>query len=76
MDNVDAKLGEIIRLKRKEMRMTQTELADKVGTTKQCIYYYEKGTRGLTMSLFFRICDVLNLDVNDIQNSVTGKETR
>ena len=76
MDNVDVKLGEIIRSKRKEMKMTQTELADKVGTTKQCIYYYEKGTRGLTMSLFFKICDALNLDVNDIQNTVSRKETK
>lgn len=70
MDSVDVKLGQIIRSKRKEKRMTQTDLAERVGTTKQCIYYYEKGTRGLTMSLFFRICDVLDLDPNEIQNLV------
>lgn len=72
MNNVDVKLGEIIRAKRKEMHMTQTDLANKAGTTTQCIYYYEKGTRGLSMSMFFALCDILNLDPNDIQKQVTG----
>ena len=71
MDKVDIKLGEIIRQRRKEMKMTQTELALKVGTTKQCIYYYEKGSRGLTMSMFFNICRALDLDPNYIQKEVT-----
>jgi len=71
MNKVDVKLGEIIRARRKDMRLTQKELANKVGTTAQCIYYYEKGTRGLTMSLFFKLCSVLNLDPNEIQKEVT-----
>ena len=70
MNEVDVKLGSIIREKRKEMRMTQTDLALKLGTTKQCVYYYEKGTRGLTLSLFFKVCDVLGLDPNEIQKLV------
>jgi len=73
MDIVDVKLGQIIRNKRKEMKMSQTELATRVGTTKQCIYYYEKGTRGLTLSLFFKICKTLDLDPNDIQKEVLTK---
>ena len=71
MDKVDTRLGEIIKARRKEMKLTQAELADKVGTTAQCIYYYEKGTRGLPMSLFFKLCSILNLDPNKIQEEVT-----
>ena len=71
MNSVDVKLGEIIRARRKELRMTQTDLANKVGSTTQCIYYYEKGKRGLTMSMFFKICKVLNLDPNEIQKAVS-----
>ena len=70
MDKVDVKLGEIIRAKRKEMKMSQTDLAQRVGSTKQCIYYYEKGTRGLNMSLFFKICRALDLDPNEIQKQI------
>ena len=71
MESVDEKLGAIIREKRKAMGLSQTELAEKVGTSKQCIYYYEKGTRGLTMSLFFKICKVLHLNPNEVQRRVS-----
>lgn len=37
------KAGERIKLRRKEIGMSQTELAEKVGTTKQNIYKYENG---------------------------------
>ena len=75
MDNViDKKIGEIIKDKRKSLKMTQTDLAKRVGTTTQCIYYYENGKRGLTMSLFFKICDVLNLSPNEIQSVTKGEK--
>ena len=70
MDSVDVKLGEIIRARRKEKRMTQTDLALRVGSTKQCIYYYENGLRGVPMSIFFKLCDVLDLNPNEIQRLV------
>lgn len=71
MNDVDVKLGAIIKARRKEMGMSQSDLAEKVGSTKQCIYYYEKGTRGLTMTLFFSICKALYLDPNEIQRQVS-----
>lgn len=70
MNRVDVLLGEIIHDRRKEMRLTQTELANKVGTTTQCIYYYEKGKRGMPISIFFKICRVLGLEPNDIQREI------
>jgi len=70
VNNVDEKIGQIIRDKRKSLKLTQADLAYLVGTTKQCIYYYEKGTRGLSMTLFFRICNVLQLNPNDVQRDV------
>ena len=71
MENVDVKLGAIIKARRKSLGLSQTELAEMVGTTKQCIYYYEKGIRGLSMSLFFKICKVLYLNPNDIQRQIS-----
>lgn len=70
MDNADVLLGEIIRTRRKELRMTQTDLANRVGSTTQCIYYYEKGKRGMPISLFFKVCTVLGLEPNDIQRQI------
>ena len=37
------KVGERIKLRRKEIGISQTDLADKIGTTKQNIYKYENG---------------------------------
>ena len=37
------KVGERIKLRREDIGMTQTELAEKVQSTKQSIYKYENG---------------------------------
>lgn len=37
------KIGDRIKIRRKEIGMSQTELADKIGSTKQNIYKYENG---------------------------------
>lgn len=70
MERADVLLGEIIRTRRKEKRMTQTDLANRVGSTTQCIYYYEKGRRGMSISLFFKICSVLDLSPDEIQRQI------
>lgn len=67
MDEADIILGGIIRAKRRQLKMTQTELAKKVGSTTQCIYYYEKGLRCINATLFFKICKALDIDPNEVQ---------
>ena len=73
MDDVDRMVGEIIREKRKLLKWTQVDLAARVGTTAQSIYYYEKGLRGIPMSMFFKFCNALDLSPNDIQKEITGR---
>ena len=47
-------------------RMSQQELADKVGVSKQTIFVMEKGNYGPTLLLAFRIADFFGVSVSDI----------
>jgi len=47
-------------------RLSQQELADQVGVSKQTIYVMEKGNYVPTLLLAFRIADFFNVDVNEI----------
>ena len=71
MDDIDVKLGQLIKAKRKERRLTQTQLAEKVGSTTQVIYYYEKGKRSMSAGFFFKLCEALDLDPNEIQKQLS-----
>lgn len=60
--------GEILRKRRKELGMTQKELAEKVGRERTYINRIEKGETDLQLSSFIRIASalgiMLRLDVN------------
>lgn len=56
-------VGQIILDARKQERMTQTDLAKKVGTDKTYISRIEKGTVEPGVGLFFRIMNALGLKV-------------
>ena len=55
--------GEILRDRRKELKMTQQELADKVGTARSYIARVEKGETDMQMSSFLRIASAMGLSV-------------
>jgi len=55
-------------------RMSQQELAEKVGVSKQTIFVMEKGNYVPTLLLAFRIADFFNVDVNDIFTYVKGND--
>lgn len=60
--------GEILRERRKELGMTQKELAERVGRERTYINRIEKGETDLQLSSFIRIAEALGirlrLDVN------------
>ncbi|GAY30253.1 MULTISPECIES: helix-turn-helix transcriptional regulator [Bacteroidales] len=56
-------VGQIILDARKQERMTQSDLAKKVGTDKTYISRIEKGAIEPGVGLFFRIMDALGLKV-------------
>ena len=59
--------GQLISDARKQERMTQAELAEKVGTNKSYISRIEKGALEPGVGLFFRIIDALGLKVEIVK---------
>lgn len=55
-------------------RMSQKELADAVGVSKQTIYVMEKNNYSPSLVLAFRIANFFDVDVNDIFNYVGGSD--
>ena len=54
--------GEILRDRRKELKITQQELAEKVGTARSYIARVEKGETYIQISSFFRIARALGIE--------------
>ena len=55
--------GEILRDRRKEIGMTQKELAEKIGRNRTYINRIERGETDLQLSSFIRITDALGISV-------------
>jgi len=53
--------GEILRDKRKELKITQEQLAEKVGKKREYISLLEKGETDMQLSTFFNISQALGL---------------
>jgi DNA-binding XRE family transcriptional regulator len=53
--------GEILRDKRKELKITQKQLAEKVGKKREYIALLEKGETDMQLSTFFNISQALGL---------------
>lgn len=54
--------GKILRDRRKELKITQQELAEKVGTARSYIARVEKGETDMQVSSFFRIARALGIE--------------
>lgn len=62
---------------RTDRKITQQDVADKLGIARQNVGYWEKGIRTLDIDTFFVICDIYNIDpINvlvDLRKSVCQK---
>ena len=54
--------GEILRDRRKELKMTQNELAEKTGTNRSYIARLEKGETDMQLSSFLKIAHALKIE--------------
>src|SRR5580704_18670594 len=62
-DALDIAVGQRIRVERLARRMSQTELADKIGVSFQQVQKYEKGTNRVGAGRLTRIAEVLGIPV-------------
>lgn len=59
-------VGAAIRDRRKELKISQQAVADKIGITRGAYSQYETGKNAISMEVWFKIADALDLDPNDI----------
>lgn len=64
--NVNEKVGKIIRNARLDKRMTMKELGKLIGYSEVAMHNYEIGEKGMSLETFFNICQILDLDVNEV----------
>lgn len=62
------KIGKFIAECRKENKMTQNELAEKLGVTEKSISNWENGRNMPDLSLFKPLCKELNITINDLMS--------
>jgi len=63
---MDLALGTTIRLRRRSLNMSQSELADLCGVTFQQIQKYENGSNRISFSRLVKISDALKCRVTDL----------
>ena len=64
MDQI--KIGKFIQLKRKEQKLTQSELAEKLNITDRAISKWENGICLPDASTMPELCKILNISINDL----------
>ena len=62
------KIGKFIAQCRKDKKMTQLELAEKLGVTDKSIGNWENGRNMPDLSLFKPLCDTLGITINDLMS--------
>lgn len=65
-------MGQRIMVRRKSLRMTQEELAEKLGVSTQMISNLELGKKAIRPDNLARVCDVLSLSADFV---LTGSNT-
>lgn len=62
------KIGKFIAKCRKQRKMTQSELGEKLGVTEKSISNWENGRNMPDLSLFKPLCDELDITINDLMS--------
>ena len=66
MDEMTARFAKAILARRKELGLTQEELADRVGTTKQVVSKYENGQRSPKVIMANAFADALGTTLDEL----------
>jgi transcriptional regulator with XRE-family HTH domain len=75
-DNRDAEVGRRVRSRRLECRLSQTELADKIGVTFQQVQKYEKGVNRIGAGRLQRISEALEVPISFFFGGTTTPTAR
>lgn len=62
------KIGRFIAETRKKKKLTQSELAEKLGVTDRSVSNWENGKNMPDLSLFKPLCDILEISINELMS--------
>ena len=62
------KIGKFIAYNRKKKKLTQSELAEKLGVTDRAVSNWENGKNMPDLSLFKPLCDILGISINELMS--------
>lgn len=62
------KIGKFIAENRKQKKLTQFELAEKLGVTDRAVSNWENGKNMPDLSLFKPLCDILEITINELMS--------
>lgn len=68
-------MGQRIMVRRKSLRMTQEELAEKLGVSTQMISNLELGKKAIRPDNLAKVCDVLGLSADFVLTGTNTKST-
>ena len=70
-----SKISETIKKIRKENKLTQKQLADKLNVTYQAVSKWENGLNIPDITILKEICTEFNIDINDLlDNKINNKK--
>jgi transcriptional regulator with XRE-family HTH domain len=75
-DSRDAEVGRRVRSRRLECRLSQTELADRIGVTFQQVQKYEKGVNRIGAGRLQRISEALEVPITFFFSGAPGAPAR
>lgn len=72
-EQLDREVGARVRARRRELRMSQTRLGDKLGVTFQQIQKYERGVNRISASALVLVAEALQCRATDLLGVEDGK---
>lgn len=72
MKSVKEEIATNLLFYRKKSKLTQKELADRIGVKNNTISQWENGTNSIDVEVLFNICEVLEVSVSDMYGSFSN----
>lgn len=66
MDHYVVELGKRIKRQRIALKLTQAQLAEKAGISAQYVSHIEKGDQQMSVTVFSRVCDALEISADKL----------
>lgn len=67
---LNKQIGQALKEERERRHYSKEYIAQSLGVTRQCVYYWETGRNGISAAALKRYCEVLNITMSDISRII------